>query len=215
MPRSVGRPVVETTDGSTFFSGADVRLYMSGPGLSDSWLDNVQSIAWNYQSPVMPHYNFDEMDFNNVSYGSRVVQGQLGVIRDSQFVDPLTDFVNKKSAGQAVSTSSQKLRTASSPKIRTRVKADMPGIPRGPFQLRLIFAPEEARAMADDPQVDRSVQDWGESTYGSILIEDVYFTSDSPVFANQTADVLVANYTFMAKGVVRNSPNGKVQQANV
>lgn len=208
-----------TVDLEGYFSGADVQVWISGPGMDPRLWKQVLSIAWNTQEPVLPHYNFDEFEFSNVSFGARVTQGQLSVARSTKFVDPLSDFVYNSTEYKGRVANQSKLTTAydyyntnsgwmtqlpkmSATEREYKPRVDQPSLPRGPFMLQLLFAPEQmyvARGTAT--KID--LLDWGTAEYGFLRLNDVYFTGDSPLFANQTADPLTASYTFLAKSVSR------------
>lgn len=207
------RRVDPPKDAEVFFSGADVQVWMMRQGMPWTRWNNVMSVAWNNQAPVMPHYNFDEIRFENVSFGSQIVQGQISVVRSGRFVDPLNDFVQV--AGSKWATEDRQRLDGTLPVLAPDVEswyqvapkfersAVVPNknttirdLPRGPFRIQLIIAPEALRQT-------KTLVEFTDGYYGSLIVEAVYFTGDSPLFANQTADALTANYSFLAKGISR------------
>lgn len=189
-----------------YFSGTDVNVFIGSRDVITTAWDEVLSIEWTHNYPVAPAFDYGKFQFSEVAFGVRIIEGSVMVTRSSSYVDPLLDILRPKVEGLAKTVSYEVHRTkrkvtgssgpAQVPEFKGFDVTDEP--PRGPYQLTVNINKVDLRSYKDKGQIY-----YDEIGYGQYVLNGVYFNRDSTQFANQTADPLIVQYTFLARGVTR------------
>jgi hypothetical protein len=197
----------------TYFTGGDASVYISGGGLPKMvQLEDCIEIAWNSQEPKLPHFNFDELYFTSVSEGARIIQGQLTIARSVTYPDPLKDLLTTVGSQSRSANYQTSISDASSKAVRlnsvsgslsydplslsSSENSSIYSLQPGPYRLHVELATRDIRVSGGGGK-------WVETDYGSIELEMVYFTGESPGFSYRTADALAVPYMFIARNSVR------------